>query len=76
MTSHTMTPVLRRHPGQAVTAHQIDIVVPVHNEEAGLARSIRRLHRFLESEFPFSWRIVVADNASTDGTPAIASPTS
>jgi glycosyltransferase involved in cell wall biosynthesis len=72
MTSHTMTPVLRRHPNQAVTAHQIDIVVPVHNEEAGLERSIRRLHRFLESEFPFSWRIVVAHNASTDGTAAVA----
>ena len=34
MTSHTMTPVQRRHPQQ--TAHQIDIVVPVHNEQAGL----------------------------------------
>jgi glycosyltransferase involved in cell wall biosynthesis len=70
MTSLTMTPVLRRHPQP--TAHQIDIVVPVHNEQDGLERSIRRLHRFLEAEFPFSWRIVVADNASTDETPAIA----
>jgi glycosyltransferase involved in cell wall biosynthesis len=70
MTSLTMTPVLRRHPQP--TAHQIDIVVPVYNEAAGLEQSIRRLHRFLESEFPFSWRIVVADNASTDETPAIA----
>jgi glycosyltransferase involved in cell wall biosynthesis len=70
MTSPTMTPVLRRH--LRPTAHQIDIVVPVHDEAAGLERSIRRLHRFLESEFPFSWRIVLADNASTDETPAIA----
>ena len=46
--------------------------MPVYNEAAGLERSIRRLHRFLEAEFPFSWRIVVADNASTDETPAIA----
>jgi putative flippase GtrA len=51
---------------------QIDVVVPVHDEEAVLERSIRRLHRFLAAEFPFSWRIVVADNASTDSTPAIA----
>ena len=50
----------------------VDIVVPVHNEEAVLERSIRRLHRFLSDGFPFSWRIVVADNASTDATPAIA----
>ena len=72
MTTHTSSPVLRRPIHTAVTAHQIDVVVPVHNEEATLERSIRRLHRFLESEFPFSWRIVVADNASTDATPAIA----
>ena len=50
----------------------VDIVVPVHNEQAVLERSIRRLHRFLSDGFPFSWRIVVADNASTDGTPVIA----
>jgi glycosyltransferase involved in cell wall biosynthesis len=50
----------------------VDIVVPVCNEEATLDRSIRRLHRFLSAEFPFSWRIVVADNGSTDATAAIA----
>jgi glycosyltransferase involved in cell wall biosynthesis len=54
------------------TAAQIDVVVPVHNEEVGLERSVRRLHRYLSAEFPFSWRIVIADNASTDTTPAIA----
>ena len=51
---------------------QVEIVVPVHNEEAALALSIRRLHRFLCAEFPFSWRIVIADNASTDATPSVA----
>jgi putative flippase GtrA len=49
----------------------VDIIVPVHNEQDGLERSIRRLHRFLRDSFPFGWRIVIADNASTDGTPAI-----
>jgi len=33
---------------------------------------VRSLHRYLSAEFPFSWRIVIADNASTDATPAIA----
>ena len=47
-------------------------MVPVFDEEAALERNIRRLHRFLSDEFPFSWRIVVADNASTDATPEIA----
>jgi putative flippase GtrA len=51
---------------------QIDVVVPVHDEEAVIERSIRRLHGFLSAGFPFSWRIVVAENASTDATPAIA----
>src|SRR4051795_10667052 len=63
-------PAPRRWP--ATAAPDVDIVVPVHNEEAGLERSIRRLHRFLRDGFPFSWRIVVADNASTDATPRIA----
>src|SRR3954462_5948473 len=56
----------------AVAAPDVDIVVPVYNERAALEQSVRRLHRFLDDGFPFSWRIVVADNASTDATPAIA----
>ena len=54
------------------TPPEIEIVVPVHDEEAALALSVRRLHRFLSTEFPFSWRIVIADNASTDATPEVA----
>jgi putative flippase GtrA len=50
----------------------VDVVVPVYNEQAALEHSIRRLHDFLTDSFPFTWRIVVADNASTDGTPFIA----
>ena len=46
--------------------------MPVFNEQAALERSVRRLHRYLGAELPFSWRIVIADNASTDATPAIA----
>jgi putative flippase GtrA len=44
----------------------------VYNEEAALEQSIRRLHRFLGESFPFGWRIVIADNASTDATPEVA----
>jgi putative flippase GtrA len=50
----------------------IDIVVPVYNEQAALERSIRHLHAFLSANIPFAWRIVIADNASTDATLAIA----
>src|SRR4051812_29348937 len=54
------------------TPPDLDLVVPVHDEQAALETSIRRLHRFLRAGFPFSWRIVIADNASTDATPEIA----
>ncbi|MGH2887096.1 MAG: glycosyltransferase [Solirubrobacteraceae bacterium] len=50
----------------------VEIVVPVYNEERALAASIHRLHHFLQSRLPFSWQITIADNASTDVTPEIA----
>ena len=50
----------------------VEIVIPVYNEEQALAASIHRLHRFLDTHLPFSWQITIADNASTDITPEIA----
>ena len=50
----------------------LDVVVPVHNEETDLERSVRRLHRRLTEQFPYPFRITIADNASTDATPVIA----
>jgi glycosyltransferase involved in cell wall biosynthesis len=50
----------------------VEIVVPVYEEQLVLRSSIERLHRYLEATFPFGWQIVVVDNASTDATPAIA----
>ncbi len=53
--------------------HDVEVVIPVYNERAGLEGSVRRLHAFLaHGSFPFSWRITIADNASTDGTLAVA----
>ena len=52
---------------------QLDIVIPVYNEAHVLAGSIERLRSYLEeTNFPYSRRIVVADNASTDRTLAVA----
>jgi putative flippase GtrA len=59
------------HPG-VERLPRIDIVVPVYNEAAAIETSIRRLHAFLSEGFPYDWRIVIADNASTDATPQIA----
>jgi putative flippase GtrA len=50
----------------------VEIVIPVYNEERALAGSIHRLHHFLDSRLPFSWQITIVDNASTDITPEIA----
>lgn len=48
----------------------VDVVVPVYNEEQALPRSMPVLREFLSGEaFPYEWRIVIADNASVDGTP-------
>ena len=50
----------------------VEIVVPVYNEEAELAHAVHRLHAFLITQFPFTAVITIADNASTDSTWAIA----
>jgi glycosyltransferase involved in cell wall biosynthesis len=50
----------------------VDVVVPVYNEERALPQSIPVLRDFLAGpDFPFEWRIVIADNASIDKTPAV-----
>jgi glycosyltransferase involved in cell wall biosynthesis len=50
----------------------VEVVVPFFNEQRALPGSIRRLHDHLTTELPFSWRIVIADNASTDHTAHVA----
>jgi putative flippase GtrA len=50
----------------------LDVVVPVYNEQAALADSVHRLHRYLRENFPFETRITIADNASIDDTSRIA----
>jgi glycosyltransferase involved in cell wall biosynthesis/putative flippase GtrA len=50
----------------------VDLVVPVYNEEHVLAQSVDQLRTYLARGFPFTWRITVVDNGSTDGTRAVA----
>jgi glycosyltransferase involved in cell wall biosynthesis len=50
----------------------VELVVPVFNEQEVLAASIRRLHDHLTTELPFAWRIVIANNASTDASRDVA----
>ncbi|RJL26456.1 glycosyltransferase [Bailinhaonella thermotolerans] len=46
----------------------VEVVVPVYNEARVLVSSVTRLHDYLSGTFPYSFRVTIADNASTDGT--------
>src|SRR5918994_3362943 len=59
-------------PDRVATTPVLDVVVPVYNEEADLEACVRRLRAHLLSGFPYRFRITIADNASTDGTLALA----
>ncbi|SCL28782.1 dolichyl-phosphate beta-glucosyltransferase [Micromonospora inyonensis] len=50
----------------------LDVVVPVHNEEVDLGPCVRRLYAHLTAHVPYPFRITIADNASSDGTLAVA----
>jgi putative flippase GtrA len=54
------------------TALALDVVIPVFNEEEDLRPAVSRLHEYLRRSVPLTFRITIADNASTDGTAAIA----
>jgi len=49
----------------------LEVVIPVHNEEAALDRAIAEVTRALDG-LPWTWQVTIADNASTDATPLIA----
>ena len=51
----------------------VDVVVPVFNEERRLRNCIERLHLFLQENLPSNaWRLVIAENGSTDQTRKVA----
>ena len=50
----------------------VDVVVPVLNEAHVLDKSVRTLVRYFERQIALKWRIVIAENGSTDGTAAVA----
>jgi glycosyltransferase involved in cell wall biosynthesis len=50
----------------------VDLVIPCYNEERVLAQSVDKLKAWATANLSYAWRVVVADNASTDGTLAVA----
>ena len=53
----------RQRPSEST---QVEIVIPVYNEEADLADSVHRLYDDLTERFPVPWLVTIVDNASTD----------
>lgn len=54
------------------TPPDVEVVIPVYNEEKALAASVATLRAYLQEHLPYTWRITIANNASTDGTLAEA----
>ena len=51
----------------------MEIVLPVLNEERDLPSSTAKLHQFLSNNLgSYRWRVLIADNGSTDSTPDVA----
>jgi glycosyltransferase involved in cell wall biosynthesis len=51
---------------------RVDVVLPVFNEERCLRQSVSTVHRFLSTSAGYRWRVLIADNGSTDRTPEVA----
>ena len=59
--------------GEEAGPTSVEIVVPTLNEEKALASNVGALHRFLSTSLgDYQWRILIADNGSTDSTPDVA----
>jgi glycosyltransferase involved in cell wall biosynthesis len=65
-------PVSQRNGTLPYRQESVEVVVPVYNEEDTLPESIPVLCAYLEAYFPYRWSVVIADNASTDATLAVA----
>jgi glycosyltransferase involved in cell wall biosynthesis len=73
MTATAPAPPLLAAPSiDARPPGRVDIVVPVYNEQDVLQDSICRLHAYCSAQLDHDWRIVIADNASTDATLRVA----
>ena len=66
------TPLPHPPPGDTDAAPQLEIVIPVYNEARQLAASVTSLRSFLDTSFPLTTVVTIADNASTDDTWSIA----
>jgi len=72
----TTTPHIQTPPAvtstPTIAAPEVEIVIPVYNEQDVLSESVRALHDHLSCHARFTFQITIADNASTDATLAVA----
>ncbi len=64
--------IVPQRPASPSAAPQLEVVVPVYNEQDDLAPSVARLQAYLTENLPFTFRVTIADNASDDQTWPIA----
>jgi glycosyltransferase involved in cell wall biosynthesis len=58
--------------GEDRDAPLVELVLPVHNEQHVLAASVREVCGFMRERIALPFRLTIADNASSDGTLALA----
>jgi len=51
---------------------EVEITIPVYNEEEAIGICVDRLRNFLQEEFIHGWKIIIANNGSTDKTMEVA----
>jgi len=69
--TETLRAVKSPPPGQVAGRPVVEIVLPIYNEQAALEASVRRVYAFTATALWVPWRITIADNASSDASPAI-----
>jgi glycosyltransferase involved in cell wall biosynthesis len=57
---------------QEITPIDLEIVIPVYNEEHSLPDCIKKLTDFLSEKSSNSWSVLIANNGSTDHTKEVA----
>jgi putative flippase GtrA len=68
----TPAPIAAAAPVTEAAPYDVELVIPVYNEQVALEPAVRRLHEYASSQLPYSFRITIADNASMDDTWQIA----
>ena len=59
-------------PTNSARDPMVELVIPCLNEAHVLEGSVATIRAFLGDGFPYPWRVVIADNGSTDGTGELA----